>query len=102
MVIRILFPIGILFASLNVHSSYKYAECRCSVDFLTPAGDTMHVSDYVYCPESEEYSFTCYGHVVGWSLDTMCDNAAGETSKSPNWDPPRLSTEIPGTLSCSM
>ena len=88
--------------SLHAHAEYRYVECTCGVDFMTPEGETIHISDYVYCPTSDEYDFVCYGNVIGWSLDTICENGDGDSSKRPNWDAPRNSTEIPNTLSCSL
>ena len=87
---------------LSAFSSYNYAECRCSVDFQTPSGDVITVSDYVYCPSSEEYNFTCSGSVIGNSLDTICENGKGETTKSPNWSAPSGSKEVFHTLKCSL
>lgn len=94
--------LGLSLLAVEAHSQYRYVECRCSVDFKTPSGEVFPVSDYVYCPTSEEYNFTCTGDVVGWSLDTICENSKGEVSRSPNWTAPRYSKEIPGTLSCGL
>lgn len=93
-----------VFTSLISLNSFadNYVECRCSVNFKTSSDEVISVSDYVYCPSSEDNNFSCYGDVIGNSLDTICENSKGEVSKSPNWSAPRNSTEIPNTLSCSL
>ena len=71
------------------YASYSYVECNCSADFKTRDGNIITVSDFVYCPKSEQYNFDCSGDVIGNSLDVICKNNNGDISKAPNWDAPK-------------